>query len=265
LAVSNGWSLHQLDVQNAFLHNILEEEVYMRQPPRYESKESPGFVCQLDKAIYGLKQAPRASRLSMNLHTLGFSPSKGDTSLFFLNNRDVTIFFLVYVDDIIVANSSQTTTIVLLRNLEQDFALKDLGDLQFFLGIKVTKIADGILLLQSKYAKELLLWADMISCKSANTPLSSSEHLSTCVGERLGLNDATRYRSIGGGLQYLTLTRLDITFSVNKVCQCLHATTTTHCQGLVPQLPWVTDYSPKIWIRLVLSNDRRLRNHTPRT
>jgi hypothetical protein len=85
IAVSRGWTLRQLDVQNVFLHGILEEEVYMRQPPGYENKMKPGYVCKLDKAIYGLKQAPRAwySRLIEKLMKLGFQMSKVDTSLFF--------------------------------------------------------------------------------------------------------------------------------------------------------------------------------------
>jgi hypothetical protein len=104
----------------------------MRKPPGYESKESPDYVCRLDKAIYDLKQAPRAwySRLSMKLQQLGFTPSMGDASLFFLRNKDVTVFILVYVDYIIVASFSQTATMALLRNLEE-FALKDLDDLHF--------------------------------------------------------------------------------------------------------------------------------------
>ena len=100
IAISRGWSLRQLDVQNAFLHGVLEEEVFMRQPPGYENKNMPHHVCKLDKALYGLKQAPRAwySRLSTHLQQLGFTPSKADTSLFFYNKGSITIFVLVYVD-----------------------------------------------------------------------------------------------------------------------------------------------------------------------
>jgi hypothetical protein len=55
IAVSRGWSLHQLDVQNAFLHGFLEEKVYMKQPPRYKDTTKPNYVCKLDKTLYGLK------------------------------------------------------------------------------------------------------------------------------------------------------------------------------------------------------------------
>ena len=108
LAVSKGWCLRQLDVQNTFLHGYLEEDVYMRQPPGYEDKNKPNYLCKLDKALYGLKQAPRAwySRLCHKLQSLGFTPSKADTSLFFYRRGEHVIYMLVYVDDIIVASSS---------------------------------------------------------------------------------------------------------------------------------------------------------------
>jgi hypothetical protein len=60
LAISRGWDLRQLDLKNVFLHGILEEEVYMKQPPGFVSSEFPSYHCKLDKALYGLKQAPRA-------------------------------------------------------------------------------------------------------------------------------------------------------------------------------------------------------------
>lgn len=87
LAVSRNWIMKQIDIQNAFLHGFLEEEVYMRQPPGFESKTQPHHVCKLKKALYGLKQAPRAwfSRLRTKLQELGFAPSKTDTSLFIYN------------------------------------------------------------------------------------------------------------------------------------------------------------------------------------
>jgi hypothetical protein len=177
-----------------------------------------------------LKQAPRAwyARLSAKLIALGFVPSKADTSLFYFNKHGVTVFVLIYVDDIIVASSTPRATSGLLHSLRQDFALKDLGELHYFLGIEVNKDAGGLKLTQDKYASDLLKKVNMTSCKPVSTPLSTSEKLSVYEGTRLGPNDATRYRSIVGALQYLTLTRLDIAFSVNKVCQFLHAPTDIH-------------------------------------
>ena len=82
---------------------------------------------------------------------------------------------LIYVDDIIVASSSQDATNALLHDLRSKFALKDLGDLHFFLGIEVKKIPDGIVLNQEKYATELLTHMGMKDYKPSPTPLSSSE------------------------------------------------------------------------------------------
>ncbi|XP_071685423.1 uncharacterized protein [Lolium perenne] len=230
VAVSRGWSLRQLDVKNAFLHGVLEEEVYMKQPPGFENSQTPHFICKLDKALYGLKQAPRAwfSRLSNKLYSLGFVPSKADTSLFLFNKSGIIIYVLIYVDDIIVTSSSDKAIGALLHDLRDDFALKDLGPLHFFLGIEVKQTYDGLRLTQEKYAADILTKVGMLQCTTAPTPLSSSETLSLVQGDPLGPEDSTQYRSIVGALQYLTLTRPDISFSVNKVCQFLHAPTTSH-------------------------------------
>jgi histone deacetylase 1/2 len=241
IAVSNGWSLRQLDVQNAFLHGVLGEEVYMDQPPSYADKARPGYVCKLERALYGLKQAPRAwyARLCGKLVSLGFKPSRADTSLFYYSKGGHTLFVLVYVDDIIVASSSLGATKALLSDLQHDFALKDLGDLHYFLGIEVKRDSSGLVLSQSKYANDILARSGMDKCKTVDTPLASTQKLSVDDGEKLGDEDSTRYRSLVGALQYLTLTRPDISFSVNKVCQFLHAPTTTHFSAVKRILRYV--------------------------
>jgi hypothetical protein len=106
--------------------------------------------------------------------------------------------------------------------------LKDLGELNYFLGIEVEPIKGGIMIKQEKYVGDILSRVGMRTCKPTSTPLSPMEKLSKEDGWLLSSEDATKYRSIVGALQYLTLTRPDLAFAVNKVCQFLHAPTSLH-------------------------------------
>ena len=126
---------------------------------------------------------------------------------------------LIYVDDIIVTGNSKEAVTALLGDLKQDFALRDLGDLHYFLGIEVKQDREGIVLSQEKYAWEILNRVGMRNCKISTTPLSASEKLSKHVGELLNDEHSTKYRSVVGALQYLTLTRPDLAYSANNVCQ----------------------------------------------
>jgi histone deacetylase 1/2 len=167
-------------------------------------------------------------RLSVVLSGLGFVASTADISLFILQRPAVTIYLLVYVDDIIVVSSSITATDRLLLQLGSSFALKDLGELHYFLGIKV-KCSPGCLhLSQQKYASELLRHAGLLKCAPTASPMTSSDKLSSTDGILLLAEESTRYRSIVGGLQYLTMTRPDLAFAVNKVCQFLSVPRCTH-------------------------------------
>ena len=108
IAISHGWSLRQLDINNAFLLGRLTETVYMAQPPGFTDSDHPKHVCKLCKAIYGLKQAPRAwyHELRQFLLASGFKNSYADTSLFVLNTGGTLIYLLIYVDDIILTGNS---------------------------------------------------------------------------------------------------------------------------------------------------------------
>jgi hypothetical protein len=158
IVVSCNWTLHWLDVQNVFLLGVLEEDIYMKQPPEFYDSSHPDYVCKLDKVIYGLKHAPRAwySRLSTKLINLGFHASKADMSLFIYHQGKVQIFLLIYVDDIIVTSSLDQAVSTLLNNLRVNFALKDLGQLHYFLGIEVKPSIGVIVLTQEKYTKDIL-------------------------------------------------------------------------------------------------------------
>jgi histone deacetylase 1/2 len=110
---------------------------------------------------------------------LSLVPSKTDTSLFYYNKGGHTIFVLVYVDDIIVASSSSEEVHALLGDLKLEFALKDLGDLHYFLGIEVKRGKDGLLMTQERFARDVLKRSGMDNCKPVDTPMSSVEKLST--------------------------------------------------------------------------------------
>lgn len=111
LAVSKGWDLRQLDVSNAFLHNVLEEDVFMNQPPSFLNKNFPTHVFHLQKSLYGLKQSPRAwfKRLHDFLLKIGFREGLYDSSLFIHDSNDTQIYLLVYVDNIVVTASSSSS------------------------------------------------------------------------------------------------------------------------------------------------------------
>ncbi|KAK1626254.1 hypothetical protein QYE76_000569 [Lolium multiflorum] len=125
-------------------------------------------------------------------------------------------------------SSSDSAIDRLLSALSGVFALKDLGTLHYFLGLEVSRSSAGLSLTQHKYSLDLLHRAGMLECKHASTPMSATDRLSAFDGDPLASEEATEYRSIVGGLQYLTITRPDISFAVNRVCQFLHAPRTTH-------------------------------------
>ena len=177
-------------------------------------------VCRLHKVISGLKQAPRAwyQELHTFLLSLGFVTSQADSSLFVYSCDSGRIYFLVYVDDMIIIGSDPSLVDTNIRQLDSTFSTKDLRPLSYFCGVEV--LATGLLLSQQKYVIDLLSKHNMLDSKLISTPLA--------VGTSLTANDgtatvnATMYRQVIDGLQHLRMTRLDISFVVNKLSQFMH-------------------------------------------
>ncbi|KAL3634075.1 hypothetical protein CASFOL_021129 [Castilleja foliolosa] len=217
LALSYSWNIRQLDVTNAFLNGDLSEVIYMKQPKGFE--KDGNLVCKLNKALYGLKQASRAwyMKVKSTLSSLGFKNSKADCSLFFFNQNGIQIFILIYVDDILVTGNNDRLIHKLVEKLQGHFSIKDLGQIHHFLGIEVTKSCEGFHLCQREYIKKLLWKAKMLNASKCSTPMITSSHLSRYVGNPV--QDAAEYRSIVGALHYVTITRPEICFAVNKVSQ----------------------------------------------
>ena len=154
LAVMQHWPLHELDVNNAFLNELLSNPVYMEQPPGFIDPRFPHHVCRLRKALYGLKQAPLAwfQRFNSFLLHLGFIDKKADPSLFIYHHNTATLYLRVYVDDIILTGSNHFAIQTILAKIRAEFAIKDLGRLSYFLGLEVHYGANGIFLSQAKNA-----------------------------------------------------------------------------------------------------------------
>ena len=228
LAVSRAWPVHQLDVSNAFLHGHLAEQVFCEQPTGFVDATHPDHVCLLSRSLYGLKQAPRAwyQRIAAFLQTLGFTSTRSDASLFVYHHGVDTTYLLLYVDDIILTASTVALLQRLTARLRDEFALKDLGPLHYFLGIEVVRRPDGFFLHQQRYAHELLDRAGMLNCKPAPTPVDTKAKVSALEGSPA--SDAAFYRSIVGALQYLTLTRPDLQYAVQQVCLHMHAPRDSH-------------------------------------
>ena len=222
------WVLHHMDVKNAFLHGNLEEEVYMCQPPGFEDKNHPEYVCKLKKALYGLKQAPRAwhKELSESLKNLAFKMSKADPSLYVKRKNDCIVVILIYVDDLIIGGDSMDEIRNLKKNLEMQFHMKDLGDLRYFLGIEMIKSEIGIYMLQKQYTTTMLKKYGMLECKPIGVPVDKNYKLRADLGAKI--EDVNMYRSMVGSLIYLTITRPDLSYRVGLVSQFMQQPAKSH-------------------------------------
>jgi hypothetical protein len=136
LAEEKGWRVHQMDVKTAFLNIVVEEEVYVEQTEGFEVGSREIYVCILRRALYGLKQAPRAwyLRIDNYLRNMGFQRSEDDLNLYFFA-REVPLILVLYVDDLFLTGDDQLITDCKV-NLTTEFKMKDLGLMQYFLGLE---------------------------------------------------------------------------------------------------------------------------------
>jgi len=228
IGLSQGWSVKQLDVSNAFLHGDLQEQVYLAQPPGFEDSSHPDYVCHLHKALYGLKQTPCAWYLKFSnyIQQMGFTRCPYDQSLFYRTQGSDILLLLIYVDDILLTGSSSSQITKLIAHLSAVFHMKNLGDIHYFLGLQIARDESTFTVTQTRYLLSLLQKFGLDGAKPVSTPLASGASMSATDG--VPLADPSHYRCLVGSLQYLTLTRPDISFAVHHVCRFMQAPHDTH-------------------------------------
>ncbi|GJZ19547.1 retrovirus-related pol polyprotein from transposon TNT 1-94 [Tanacetum coccineum] len=185
------------------------DEMYALVARRYTD-----HVYKLKKALYGLKQAPKAwyDRLKAFLIKHKYKMGTVDNTLFTKKKSSNLIIVQIYVDDIIFGSTCQDMYGEFAKLMHDEFEMSMMGELNFFLGLQIKQMEDGIFFNQSKYIKEMLKKFGLEDSKPIKTPMSSDTKLTK--DEECESVDSTKYRGMIGSLLYLTTSRPDIMFSV---------------------------------------------------
>ncbi|GJY05714.1 retrovirus-related pol polyprotein from transposon TNT 1-94 [Tanacetum coccineum] len=216
-ACALNFKLFQMDVKSAFLNYFINEEVYVAQPPGIIDFAKPNHVYRLNKGLYGLKQAPKAwyDRLKAFLIKHDYTIGMVDNTLFTKKKNSNLIIVQIYVDDIIFGSTCQELYDDFAKIMHDEFEMSMMGELDFFLGLQIKQLEDGIFFNQSKYIKERLKKFRLEDSKPMKTPISTETKLMKDEeGESV---DNTKYRGMIESLLYLKASRPDIMFSV---CLC---------------------------------------------
>ncbi|WRX11048.1 Reverse transcriptase [Theobroma cacao] len=170
------FKLFQMDVKSAFLNGLIQEEVYVEQPPSFEDFEKSYHVFKFHKALYGLKQALRAwyERLSKYLVEKGYDKGNIDTTLFIKRYLNDLIIVQIYVDDIVFGATNEALCKNFAKEMQGEFEMSMMGELRYFLGLQIKQSEEGIFINQERYTHDMLKKFDMLKLKSISTPLSPS-------------------------------------------------------------------------------------------
>jgi hypothetical protein len=206
-----------MDVKSAFLNGLIKEEVYVEQPPDFESEGYPNHVYKLHKALYGLKQAPRAWYECLRDFLLkdGFKIGKADSTLFTRKMGKDLFVCQIYVHDIIFGSTNKSFCDEFSKIMTDRFEISMMGVLIFFLGFKIKEAKEGTFISQTKYTRDILKKFGMDKAKPIKMPIGTNGHLDLDLG---GTSvDQKVYRSMIGSLLYFCVSRPDIMLSV---CMC---------------------------------------------
>ncbi|GEM12653.1 gag-Pol polyprotein [Rhodotorula toruloides] len=215
LAARQKMLIHQADVDKAYLHGSLDEELYMRIPEGIDSGEYSGKVLKLDRALYGLKQAGRGG---------------------------VHHYIALYVDDLLFVSPSLDEITCVKAGLKEEYGIKDLGAAKFILGIQIHQRSDRSLFLsQCAYLEDVLLRLDPNGCRTAPTPMVPNQQLVPAPADHVPTPDfCRRYLQAVGSLMYAMLgTRVDLVHVVGVLGRHAARPDNTHWAAVLRALQYI--------------------------
>jgi hypothetical protein len=172
LTASHSLLIHQMNVKTAFLNGEFEEEIYMTQPDGFIVKGQEDKVCKLVKFLYGLKQAPKQwhEKFDVTLISVGFGVNEANRCVYYRHGGGQGVMLCLYVDDILIFGTSLDVVNEVKTFLCQSFDIKDLGEADVILNIKLIKGENEITLTQSHYVKNVLSHFGYKESKPSPTP-----------------------------------------------------------------------------------------------
>ena len=241
ISASLNLELHHLDIETAFLHGDLEEEIYMEQPSHFVDPQFPNYVCKLHKSLYGLKQSPRMWHFKLHTYlvSIGFNRLQAEPNIYIRKDGAIYVIIGVYVDDLPIASNSIASIRKTINQLKEKFPVKDLGPLEYCLGIKVTRnrIEGTLTLTQQKLVDDILQKFEMVDCKPISTPMTVPCKLSTNDSpmsiEEEHIMKTLPYRQILGSIRYLvSCTRPDLSYCAGFLSRFMQNPGLAHWQAL---------------------------------
>ena len=239
LASIHNLIVHQMDVKTAFLNGDLNEEIYMKQPegcvvPGYEDK-----VCRLIRSLYGLRQAPKDwyEKFHQTIISDGFQVNDSDACVYSKFDQFGCVIICLYVDDMLIFGTNIDVVNTSKAFLSSCFDMKDLGEADVILGIKITRNSYGLSLNQSHYVEKILKKFNQFDCTPVKTPYDPSIHLKKNKGHSVSQEE---YAKIIGSVMFLmNHTRPDIAYAVSRLSRYTHNPNRDHWGALIRLLKYL--------------------------
>ena len=221
-----------MDVKTAFLNGDLREEIYVEQPEGYVIQGQENKVCKLRKSLYGLKQAPKQwyEKFDQTLVSDGYIVNSSDTCVYSKLFGQECVIICLYVDDMLIFGTNVTVVEKTKLFLSSHFDMKDLGEADVILGVKMRKSDNGFSLCQSHYIEKILKKFNCYDELPVRTPYDPSIHLKKNNGSSVS---QTEYAKIIGSVMFLmNCTRPDIAYAVSRLSRYTHNPGNEHWTAL---------------------------------